>query len=364
MLALQGRTRQPARSHRPSLLLASLALALPLGGTPAAAQAQEIAQVTPAPSAATTATERQQRAIDGDDRLMVSYGHDSEAIRYLVDEYRRTGRAEVFRQSDVVIYPFGHAQPVVTTAPLRATILELQPGENVIGIIAGDGERFMIETTYMGPGGLTPVVVVKPAATDITTNLIITTDKRAYHMTLDSKPDVGDLYSGSATNPQTRYARHVKWYYPDDVVRELVSQERLLAAQRVEEQRERAIAERRVVRMSDGVGLDDLNFDYTVDADEDFPWVPQTIYDDGVHTYIKLPPAARTDGDLPVLFDLTKTDDLEVINYAFRNGFYITDRVVQHAAFVVGVDKRGGLFGLGRREREEKRLTIHRPSNR
>ena len=350
-------TSQPI--HRRLVVLASLSCSL----LAVSADAQDIARAaTPPAQQAVTATAQQQRSIDGDDRLMVSYGRNSEAISYLVDEYRRTGRAEVFRQSDVVIYPFGHAQPVVTTAPLRATILELQPDENVIGIIAGDGERFMIETTYMGPGGRTPVVVVKPSATDITTNLIITTDKRAYHMTLDSQPTVGDVYRGSQTNPQARYARHVKWYYPDDQVRELVSRERLEAAERLEDRREQAAAERRTVRMSDGVGLDDLNFDYTVDADEDFPWVPQTIYDDGVHTYIKLPPAARTDGDLPVLFDLSKTDDLEVINYAFRNGFYITDRVVRHAAFVVGVDKRGGLFGLGKREREELRLTIHRPS--
>jgi type IV secretion system protein VirB9 len=304
------------------------------------------------------------RPDDGDDRVFVSYGKNSEAVRYLVDEYRRTGRAEVFRQSDVVIYPFGHAQPVVTTAPLRATILELEQGEQVIGLIAGDMERFMIETTYMGPGGRTPVVVVKPSATDITTNLVITTDRRAYHLTLDAQPDYEGVYRGSETNPQTRYARHVRWYYPDEQVRELVSRERLEAAVRYEEAQERRAAEMRTVRMSDGVGLDELNFDYTIDRDEDFPWEPTTFYDDGVHTYIKLPPAARTDGDLPVLFDLSRQGDLEVINYSFRNNFYITDRVLSHAAFVVGVDKRSGLFGLGGVEREEQRLTIHRPSNR
>ena len=293
-------------------------------------------------------------ALDGDDRVFVDYGPNTDAVAYLVDEYRRTGRAEVFRQSDVVIYPHGHGQPVVTTAPLRATIIELQPDETVIGLITGDMERFMVETTYMGPGGRTPVVVVKPSATDITTNLIITTDRRAYHLTLDAQPEA----RGSATNPQARYARHIRFYYPDEQVQELVTRERLMAVQAAE----RSATERRTVRLTDGVGLDDLNFDYAVDADEDFPWKPATIYDDGVHTYIKLPPAARTDGDLPVLFDLSRQGDLEVINYAFRNGFYITDRVVRHAAFVIGVDKRGGLFGLGRKTREEVRLTIHRPS--
>ena len=318
-------------------------------GSPAAAAVQPPAVVPP--------------SLDGDDRVFVTYGRDSDAVKYLVEEYRRTGRADVFRQSDVVIYPFGHAQPVVTTAPLRATILELQDGENVIGLIAGDMERFMIETTYMGQGGRTPVVVVKPTSTDITTNLIITTDRRAYHLTLDAQPDYEGTYQGTATNPQGRYARHVRWYYPDEQVRELVSRERLEVAARFEQAQEARAAERRTVRMVEGVGLDELNFDYTLEPDDDFPWVPQTIYDDGVHTYIKLPPAARTDGDLPVLFDLSKRGDLEVINYAFRNGFYITDRVISHAAFVVGVDKRGGLFGLGGLEREEVRLTIHRPSN-
>ena len=115
-------------------------------------------------------------------------GQMEEALGELVREYQRTGRAGVLRQSTVMVVPFGHSQPVLACAPLRASVVELQPGEVVLGVVAGDTERFAVEQTHTGPAGRTPLVVVKPLAYDVTTNLVVSTDRRVYHVTLDSAP--------------------------------------------------------------------------------------------------------------------------------------------------------------------------------
>jgi type IV secretion system protein VirB9 len=62
------------------------------------------------------------------------------------------------------------------------------------------------------------------------------------------------------------------------------------------------------------------------------------VFDDGVHTYIKLPPAARN-ADAPVLFSLRPDGGKDIVNYATRGDFYISDRVLQRAALVVGVGR-------------------------
>ena len=88
----------------------------------------------------------------------------------------------MLRQSDVLIYPFGVYQPVLTCTVLRACIIELQAGETLISLVAGDDQRWLIDHTVTGQGGNTPLVTVKPTDHDVTTNLVISTDRRVYHV--------------------------------------------------------------------------------------------------------------------------------------------------------------------------------------
>ena len=47
--------------------------------------------------------------------------------------------------------------------------------------------------------------------------------------------------------------------------------------------------------------LTQLNFNYEVKRDKQFPWQPAQVFDDGAHVYIKLPEAARN-AEAPALF--------------------------------------------------------------
>ena len=90
-------------------------------------------------------------------------------------EYERTGVARTIEEGAFLTFPYGHSQPTVTCAPLRACVIELQAGESVLSRIAGDTQRWEIELAPAGPDGHTPLVVVKPHDCGLTTNLVLTT---------------------------------------------------------------------------------------------------------------------------------------------------------------------------------------------
>jgi len=280
--------------------------------------------------------------------VVVTAGEMEEALGELVREYQRTGRAGVLRQSAVWVFPFGHTQPVLACAPLRASVVELEEGETVLGVVAGDTERFAIDLTTTGPGGRTPLVVVKPLAYDVTTNVVVSTDRRVYHVTLDSAPRPS---RGGELNPQSRYARHVRFYYPDDALAALAAAE------------SGAPIPAPAVASGDGVSLDDLSFGYEWSGSPELRERLERVFDDGVHTYLQL--SADPSGEAPVLYVIGPDGSREIVNYAYRPGragagTYVADRVLDRADLVVGATVKKGPFGLFGRRQVERFVRIAR----
>ncbi|GGE83467.1 hypothetical protein GCM10011317_45920 [Niveispirillum cyanobacteriorum] len=102
------------------------------------------------------------------------------------------------------VYPYTEgALYRLYAAPERVTDIALQPGEALVAVSAGDTVRWIIGDTSSGAGEASRVhVLVKPVAASLTTNLVITTDRRAYHLLLES-------------TPQTAMAS-LSWTYPQD----------------------------------------------------------------------------------------------------------------------------------------------------
>src|SRR5690606_30272759 len=91
----------------------------------------------------------------------------------------------------IQVYPWSEgALYQVYAAPGQITNIALEPGESLTGagpIAAGDTARWIIGDTESGSGVARRVhVLVKPTRTDITTNLVITTDRRIYMIELRS----------------------------------------------------------------------------------------------------------------------------------------------------------------------------------
>jgi type IV secretion system protein VirB9 len=106
-----------------------------------------------------------------------------------------------------VMYSFGAGLPTVVCAPLRVCMIELEAGEKIVGEPhIGDSVRWNISPAMYGTGDqATAVIILKPQMPGLDTNLLITTDRRAYYLRLISKPE--------------DYVARVAFAYPEDKMR-------------------------------------------------------------------------------------------------------------------------------------------------
>lgn len=280
--------------------------------------------------------------------LPVASPSAGEAIAAAITEYRATGVARAVSLGTVSVLPFARMEPVVTCTVLRACIIELEAGERLSDQpVAGDAVRWSIDSAKAGPGGQTPLVLVKPRACDVTTNLVVPTDRRIYDLTLDSPP-----CARGSLNPRQTGVRHVRFYYPDDDVRpapaDASSVRSATAATSVATPPSAdPLAPLLAERSATGRGV---NREYRVVRHRrgplglfgrqpvDFPWRPAAVADDGARTYLALPAGAAPHA-APVFYAVERDGSRTMVNYAVRSvggaQVYIADRVVQRAVLVL-----------------------------
>jgi type IV secretion system protein VirB9 len=213
--------------------------------------------------------------------------------------------------SDGVVVNFGGYIPKVVCRPNRLTDIALQPGEKVTAVHAGDTTRWLINPAKSGSGASETVhVVVKPLLPDISTNLLVMTDRRTYNLDLVSSPQ--------------NFVPSLRFSYPDDAISGWGAF--------IAENRKQDIVlsdERDSGRMSP----DDLYFGYTITGKAD--WKPLRVFDDGVKTYIEMP-AKYKSLEAPVLM-FYEGRQMKMVNYRVKDRFYIVDRIMtKKAVFIAG----------------------------
>lgn len=210
-------------------------------------------------------------------------------------------------------YPYADgALYQVYTAPGEVTDIALEEGEQLAGsgpVAAGDTVRWVIGDTESGSGATKRVhILAKPTRPDLTTNLVINTDRRTYHL---------ELRATAST-----YMASVSWTYPRD---------RLIALRR---QNAEASA---VAPVATGIDIAALNFRYAIDGDN-APWKPLRAFDDGRQVFIEFP-AGIAQGEMPPLFVVGPAGDGELVNYRVQGRYMVMDRLFGAAELRMG-DKK------------------------
>jgi len=228
---------------------------------------------------------------------------------------------------DSAVVSYGGETPRLRCAPLRACVVELEEGETVYATVSGDTERWTIARVAAGPHGRTPLLAIKPSACDLATNLVVLTDRRIYLLDLQAPACPG----GDPERPGQAYTPLLRFSYPRLV--DWQADPAALAA---------ASAASSALALATPTPVERLNFHYRWERRGRFPWTPEAVFDDGVHTYIRLPARARQDAT-PVLFLLGERGATELLNYSYRpaagSDYYVTDRVVDRAVLVVGAGR-------------------------
>lgn len=252
--------------------------------------------------------------LSGSQRAALNLGEDA-ASEPTVTTLGKDGR---------VLFTYGVGLPTIICAPLRVSTIELQPGEKITGQPEiGDSTRWEVYPASSGTGDMVmPVLVIKPHAVGLDTNLVVTTDKRVYYLRLVSKA--------------TEYIARTAFTYQED---ENKMWQQFLQQQQARTESEQA---RSVVTPLAGDALDHLNFNYDISGGT--PSIrPVRVMDDGVKTYITMPDAALH-RELPALVvenpKIKGRKGQEIVNYRVKDNIYIVDRLFDRAALLLGVGKK------------------------
>lgn len=282
------------------LAATALAAATPTSSFPASAASPEI----PATSTATVPpirpakVSRHHAGPPSAAELRVRAANRAAMMEPLTGGY--LGGVQVYPYNDGAIYQ-------VFAAPGQVTDIALQPGETLVAVAAGDTVRWVIGDTTSGSGAAKRThVLVKPFTAGLATNVIITTDRRTYHLAL-------------ASTGHTAMAA-LSWSYPQD---ELIALKTAAEAARAEQP------------VASGLAVDRLHFDYVITGDKP-DWRPLRAFDDGRQTFIEFPPSLAT-GEAPPLFLVDPKGTAQLVNYRVEGRYYVVDRIFDVAELRLGL---------------------------
>jgi type IV secretion system protein VirB9 len=227
---------------------------------------------------------------------------------------------QVYPYSDGAIYH-------VFTAPGQVTDIALQPGEALGAVAAGDTVRWVIGDTSSGSGTTKRThVLIKPFTAGLATNVVITTDRRTYHLALTS-------------TGHTAMAA-LSWTYPqDELIALRAAAEQAAAAQPV----------------ASGLAIEQLHFDYAISGDRP-AWRPLRAFDDGRQTFIEFP-ASVSVGEAPPLFLVDAKGTASLVNYRVQGHYYVVDRIFDTAELRLGLKHQDvvRISRLGEAENQRRR---------
>lgn len=191
----------------------------------------------------------------------------------------------VLARADARVLAFGERVPRVRCLPYRACSVMLEVGETILHLALGDSERWLVEE--VSAPGAAPVLVTKPLAFNLLTNLVVRTDRRLYVIELVSP----QAPPGGGRGGEAAYDALVRFRYPREWSRRVAAA--LVGA-----------ASPPVPARGPALGPDRLCFDYRFERPfwprRRLGWTPSVVYDDGERTYVRVPDEARH-RDLPAV---------------------------------------------------------------
>jgi type IV secretion system protein VirB9 len=243
-----------------------------------------------------------------DDKAAPEPANPAARINQANREARMTPTRDGFINA-IQVWPYSEgALYQVYARPGHVTLVQLQAGEKLIDVSAGDTVRWIVGDSSSGSGATArPNLQIKPVRAGLKTNLVITTDRRIYLLELAST--------------ESAWMASVSWDYPQDRLAEL---------------RQRNEAAAQATPLAAGVSVDQLRFRYAITGDTP-PWRPLRAFDDGQKVFIQFP-GGIAQGELPPLFLIGPQGDLQLVNYQYRAPYYVVDRLFGAVELRLGGD--------------------------
>lgn len=247
-----------------------------------------------------------------------------DAVEAQVKKWQAGERAKALVSSDgKVIFPFGQSMPRLTCSPSRACDIEMEPGETPRKVILADQANWKWSGADSIENGKTVNhIVVQPKDSNVETNMIITTDRRTYHIKLYAPAEEG------------AYLNRVGFYYPEAIVTSWDEKMGRAADAKAKDEAPNILPS--------SVAPDRLAFDYRIDGSADFK--PVRVFNDGERVYITMPDDIKH-SEYPILSLIDEKGEMMVVNYrrsvdgASGTISYIVDKLFNKAELRRGDEK-------------------------
>lgn len=193
----------------------------------------------------------------------------------------------------------------------HSTMILFEPGEEIVETpYISESEVWQISRGIGQKDGLLQHhLVIKPDYDNVSSTLIVVTNKRIYQMELEST--------------KTTYMPRVSWVYP----RTIQDSESWIRWQQ---------ESRQLTTEFTGVDPEVLSFDYKMKHPvfNKPTWLPTQVYDDGIKTYIILDNMSLLT-EFPVAFN----EKDEIMNYRTKENTIIIDQLIEKVTLRVGKQK-------------------------
>jgi type IV secretion system protein TrbG len=225
-----------------------------------------------------------------------------------------------------VIFTYGSAIPTIVCALMHVTEIDMEPGETIAkdGIDIGESTEVLVSPRHAGSGrDAYDYLVIKPksGALNTETTMTVGTDKRVYYFRLRTTDG--------------KFLARIAFAYPDEVAR----------AKRVQEETVAAAKLRAALPAPTPPPVKPWHYAIKKKGQDANFFVPQSVGDDGAHTYIEFSQDVRAHG-LPVLEIRGPSGPIAA------NSHWETNTLIVDALFADGCL----LEGVGRKQ---QRVCIH-----
>ncbi len=255
-------------------------------------------------------------------------------------------------KAGLVTFAYGSGIPTVVCALLELTDLTFEKGESILSVQLGDSVRWNIESAISGSANdSVEHLIVKPLEAGLKTSMLITTDRRTYHIRLksteaDFMPAVVFSYPNSLKLPSKKhygddsYLQYTSNYDSNedhnDYSETNSSLKNYSSVQNVSYEGNSRPALNVAATYNDSTQR--RNYNYSVDGDSKI--IPQNVYDDGKRIFIVMNNPINS-SYLPVLQEISSEsflffgeDKTNTINFTYFDNTFVVDGIYSHLRLI------------------------------
>lgn len=255
-------------------------------------------------------------------------------------------------KAGLVTFTYGSGIPTVVCALLELTDLAFEKRESILSVQLGDSVRWNIESAISGSANdSVEHLIVKPLEAGLKTSMLITTDRRTYHIRLksteaDFMPAVVFSYPNSLKLPSKKhygddsYLKYTSNYESNEDHNDYSETNSSLkyysSVQNVSYEGNSRPALNVAATYNDSTQR--RNYNYSVDGDSKI--IPQNVYDDGKRTFIVMNNPINS-SYLPVLQEISSEsflffgeDKTNTINFTYFDNTFVVDGIYSHLRLI------------------------------